>query len=317
MNETPSQEKPKTQWGPIIQDLIILMCVMGALGFVCKLAMEPFEVQTPTDSLVSLIRKGAVKLQEDGELRDQPYLKEMESVSKETELGVNTPDRTGRTPLMWAAYANNNDPVDTRKLDSKRLYYVFSLLETPGINPNAQDNDKFTAMHWAAWSGMRYCLTALAHAGLDVNARESAGYTPLMLAAMRGNDETIEALLALGADPSLTREDGSTAASLAAEAKTSYDKRDNVVYTLIYKENRAKAYTRTVKLLEAGKVNDAPLTNDQLRQIMRRAVQEEQEKGNKEVDEAAQEKKIEQDIEKAAGAPANTSPDQDPSAQMD
>ena len=317
MNETPSQDKPKTQWGPIIQDLIILMCVMGALGFACKLAMQPFEVQAPTDSLVSLIRKGAAKQQENGELRDQPFLKEMESVSKEAELGVNTPDRTGRTPLMWAVYANNNDPADTRKVDTRRLYYVFSLLETPGINTAAQDDDGFTAMHWAAWSGMRYCLTALAHAGLDINARESAGYTPLMLAAMRGNDETIEALLALGADPSLTREDGSTAASLAHEAKISYDKRDNVVYTLIFKENRAKAYARTVELLKAGKVESTPLTNDQLREIMLRAALEEQAKDNKEADEAAQEEKMELDIEKAAGAPPDTSPDQAPSAHVE
>ena len=318
MNETSSPKKSKTQWAPIIQDFIILMCVMGVLGFLCKLAMAPFEVQTPTDSLVSLIRKGDVKAV-DGAPQDQPFTKELDTVCASTEHGVNTADSTGRTPLMWAVYANYNNPEDVRRIDVKRLYYVSSLLKAPGINPSLADKDGFTALHWAAWSGMRYNLTLLVRAGMDINARENAGYTPLMLAAMRGNAETVEALLALGADAALTREDGSTAASLAAEAQASYDKRDNIFYTLIYSGNRAEAYAKTIALLSADKdTTHTAKSTEELTEIMIHAVQED---SAKQTIEAAAEKaavdKQEQEVEKAAASPANTSPDQAPSSQMD
>ena len=317
MNETSSQTKSKTQWTPIIQDLFVLICVMGMLGYLCKLAMAPFEVQTPTDSLVSLIRKGSVKAAADGVPQDQPFSKELDTVCTSAEFGVNTVDRTGRTPLMWAVYANNNNPADTRKVDAKRLFYVYALLKAPGIDLNLADKDGFTALHWAAWSGMRLSLTALAHAGVDVNARENAGYTPLMLAAMRGNAETVEALLALGADPTIAREDGSTAASLATEAKISYDKRNNIVYTLIYEAKRADAYAQTVELLNAGKANGAPMSDAELHEIMLLTVQEEQTNKDKAAAEADQEKKIEQEIEKAAAAPPDTDADQAPSAHVE
>lgn len=321
MNETPSQEKPNTQWGPIIRDLLILMCVMGMLGYACKLAMEPFEVKTPTDSLVSLIRKGDVKLNDQGQPEDAPFLKELAFVSEEKVApeGVNTPDVTGRTPLMWAVYSNYNDPVSARDTDNKRLYYVFKLLDTPGIQPDMQDADGFTALHWAAWSGMRHCLTALAQAGLDVNKREGNGYTPLMLAAMRGNAEAVEVLLALGADASLTRDDASTALSLATEGKASYDKRNHFAYKLIYFPNRARAYTRTVKLLTAGSASAAPLTREQLTTLMTDTVRKEQENKKKTEDaqDNAQQEQLEQKVEKAAAAPPDTDGAQAPSAQVE
>lgn len=322
MNDAPSQKKSNTQWGPIIHDFLILMMIMGMLGYLCKLAMEPFEVQTPTDNLVSLIRKGDVKLR-DQQLVDQPFLKELDEVSKniskESE-GVNTPDRTGRTPLMWAVYANFNAPEAALSVDEKRLYYVFSLLSTPGIDIHRKDKDGFTAMHWAAWSGLRYSLTALAHAGLDVNTRENAGYTPLMLAAMRGNDEAVAALLELGADTTLTREDGSTAADLAQEAYASYSERDSFFFSLIYSKGRSESYMRTLELLKNGKSDSPVKTDEELRRIMFNAVKE-SEKQSKDAAEQAAEKaeetRKELEVEKAAGAPANTSPDQAPSAQMD
>ena len=32
ISETNSNEVPKTQWGPIIKDMFILVCVMATLG---------------------------------------------------------------------------------------------------------------------------------------------------------------------------------------------------------------------------------------------------------------------------------------------
>lgn len=317
MNDSSSQEMPKTNWGPIIKDLFILMCVMGTIGFLCKLAMEPFEEKSPTDSLVSLIRKGDVKLQ-DQQASDQHFLKELNILNAKVvrdKMGVNISDRTGRTPLMWAVYANFNNPQDALKVDAKRLYYVFSLLKAPNIDIHQRDIDGFTAMHWAAWSGLHYNLTLLANAGVDVNARENAGYTPLMLAAMRGNADAVAALLALGADASQERI-GRTAADLAQEACASYDKNSAFFYSLIYSDERAANYDRTLKLLKAGKSDTPAMTNDELYQVMLNAVQESEKTGQK-ATEQAEEKKQELEVEKAAAAPPDTDADQAPSAQVE
>lgn len=323
MNDTPSQEKPQTQWGPIFQDLIILMAVMGLLGYACNLAMRPFETQTPVDSLVSLIRKGDVKLSAQGQLEDAPFRKELEAVCSDTVQapnGVNTPDKTGRTPLMWAVYTNFNNPDDTRTKDVERLFYVFALLDSPEIAPNVEDKDGFTALHWAAWSGMRYCAAALAQAGLNVNAREKNGYTPLMLAALRGNAETVELLLALGADSSYTRADGSTALSLATEAKASYDKRDDWKYSLIFSREREAAYAKTTELLSRAEKPELQVPDHAaLRQIMMENAQNARNKAARQesLQEEAQENALEQEVRKGAAAPPDTDPAQAPSAQVE
>ena len=349
--KTSDENKSETKWAPIFKDMAILMCVMGMIALICKLIMMPFEITTPTDTLVSLIRKGGVTAvkHKDAPLvvKDEPFIKELRKVTcqarpeheekgffeslcggipgfgagaREEQVNhINAQDNTGRTPLMWAVYSNYNNPptadvmeylfsqakgqlaayeklatakpdpkdkeaaaeklaaamdtecamlnatlkeiqeqlnrgdnVSWNKKDVQRLYYLFALLQAPGIDVHATDIDGFTALHWAAWSGMPYCCFSLVQAGLDINAQEKNGYTPLMLAAMRGNADAVEMLLRLGADKELTNAKGATATSLATAAATSYHKSDTFVYTLIYSKQRNDFYARTVKALKDG-----------------------------------------------------------------
>lgn len=235
--DSTKKEKRSIKWGAILTDMVILMIIMGALGGLSNLFMKAFESVTVTDSLVSLIRKESVKNN-----ADAPFSKELEELVKEDTEAINSRDCNGRTPLMWTVYVNYNDPSETAKKDVKRLFYLNELLKVPGIRTNESDNDGFTALHWAAWSGLPACVKRLAEVGSDVNAPEKAGYTPLMLAAMRGNAETVAMLLQLGADPSRTLPNGDTAAKLAQEHAEAYHKRSSVVYTLLYSEKRDRAY---------------------------------------------------------------------------
>ena len=253
-------EVPKTQWGPIIKDMFILVCVMATLGYLCKLAMVPFEHTSPTDSLVSIIRKGAVT---NG--KDDTFIKEMNQGMSTVENFVNYPDNTGRTPLMWAAYCNFNNTQEALNKDISRLYYVRALLATPGIDAKAKDRDGFTALHWAAWSGMPYTAVLLVDAGLDINQKDNNGYTPLMLAALRGNEKVITTLLSLGADATATNRDGRTASQLAVENEAAYNKRvarifswtgipvlkDFNLFELIYAPSRESSYIGTIKAFDS------------------------------------------------------------------
>ena len=242
-----SDTKHKTDWLPIIKDMCILVCIMGALGYACNLAMKPFESVQVTDSLVSLIRKGGVV---NG--KDEIFLKEFAEGSKKHADFVNTPDSTGRTPLMWAVYTNFNKPELSLAKDADRAYYVQALLDTPGVNIHAKDQDGFTALHWAAWSGMPHSVAMLIKAGLDINEKEANGYTPLMLAALRGDDAVVKALLQLGADTAAVNNDGMTAAQLADAKGTAYDKRKSAVYSLIYAPERSESYHKTQQLFKGA-----------------------------------------------------------------
>lgn len=248
--EFPGVPFTGTSWGGIVEDMLKLLLVMGTLGYLCNLAMKPFEQTNVTDSLVSLIRKGALETdKKTGEEIDNVYLRELATGVSADPAFVNTKDATGRTPLMWAVYANYNNPQDAIKRDLARLYYVQNLLSQPGIDVQAKDKDGFTAMHWAAWSGMPYCTLLLAEAGLDINAQENNGFTPLMLAAMRGNNDVVKMLLTLGARSDVKNKDGMTAAQLVENGEGAYNKRDTFIFTLIFSKPREEAYKATMALL--------------------------------------------------------------------
>ncbi len=249
----------KTDWKPIIKDFIILLIIMGILGYACNLLKDAFAPKSPTDSLVSLIRKGDVK-DVKGEEIDEPFLKELKEGKEKNADFVNTRDANERTPLMWAAYANFNDPTKAEETDINRIYYIDALFEN-NANIHAVDEDGFSALHWAAWSGMRFTSYKLVKKGVDINQPENNGYTPLMLAAMRGNDAVVDLLLKMGANPSAQNADGLTAAQLAENAKVAYEKRDSWIYGPVYSENRVKSYEKTSNLLKdtKGKISDEEL----------------------------------------------------------
>ncbi|CAN6314163.1 unnamed protein product [Urochloa humidicola] len=70
-------------------------------------------------------------------------------------------------------------------------------------DPDAEDAQGRTAMHFAAGLGSEECLRALAAAGADLGHRERAGggLTPLHIAVGYGRAAAVRALLELGADP--------------------------------------------------------------------------------------------------------------------
>ncbi len=258
--ESADQVETKTDWKPIIKDFVILLVIMGILGYACNLLKDAFAPKSPTDSLVSLIRKGDVK-DVKGVEKDEPFLKELEEGSKKNADFVNTQDANKRTPLMWAAYANFNDPKQAAETDINRIYYIDALFDNRA-NIHATDEDGFNALHWAAWSGMRFTSYKLVKKGVDINTPEKNGYTPLMLAAMRGNDTVVDLLIKMGANPDAVNADGLTAAQLAANAELAYKKRDSWIYGPVFSENREKAYVETCKLLTdiKGKISDEELS---------------------------------------------------------
>lgn len=264
------QVQQKTDWAAIIKDILILVAVMGALGYLCNLAMKPFEVENPTDSLISLIRKGGVENDV-----DKPFSKELANGMKNHADFINTPDATGRTPLMWAVYVHDNDPAAAWREDEKRTWYVKTLMSTPGINLNAKDNDGFTALHWAAWSGMpQSTILLVAQGGMDLDAQENSGYTPLMLAALRGNAAAVHLLLELGADPTLKNAEGQTALDIATEKGNAYEKRDTWFFSLIYKTRRHDLYKRTIALLTNPPAKEENLTQESVQERMKTLISE-------------------------------------------
>ncbi len=136
------------------------------------------------------------------------------------------------------------------------------LVTSKGIDIAAEDENGFSALHWAAWSGLEgVALELIAH-GLDVNKPENNGYTPLMLAAMRGQASTVKMLLSLGANAAAKNKDGRTALELAISHEKAYaanesglyeavtGKKGALFYIPIYEEGRSKAHSESVKLLQ-------------------------------------------------------------------
>lgn len=240
----------KTDWKAIIMDMLILILCTGTIGGLCNLIMMPFETVNPTDSIISLVRKGG-----QSNKNFKAFYKELqkgtEEAAAENRIFINIPDQTDRTPLMWAAYANFNAPNKALKKDvEERVPYVEALLKVDGIDVQAKDNNGFTALHWAAWSGMPATSYLLIKAGLDVNQQENNGFTPLMLAALRGNAEVVRLLLQMGADVSLRNAEGLTAEQLVTNSEAAYKKRDDWKYSLIFSEARELFYNEAIAYLK-------------------------------------------------------------------
>jgi len=75
-----------------------------------------------------------------------------------------------------------------------RLYLTRSR-----VLPNARDNDKWTAAHWAAFNNHPAVILELKNHGANISAVDSFGATPLHFAASRGNQAAIRALCSAGA----------------------------------------------------------------------------------------------------------------------
>ncbi|XP_047101555.1 poly [ADP-ribose] polymerase tankyrase-1-like isoform X3 [Schistocerca piceifrons] len=88
------------------------------------------------------------------------------------------------------------------------------LLEV-GAGVNARDRWQNTPLHLAAWKGHAAVVRLLAASSADHNARDQSGSTPLHDAARRGRAEAVAALLEAGADREDRNYGGDTPLDLA------------------------------------------------------------------------------------------------------
>lgn len=86
-------------------------------------------------------------------------------------------------------------------------------------DPDAEDPDGRTALHFAAGLGSEECIKVLAETGADVNKIERAGggLTPLHVAAGYGRPLAVKALLEAGADSDIVDGRGRTPLDLVKE----------------------------------------------------------------------------------------------------
>ncbi|XP_008798224.4 probable signal recognition particle 43 kDa protein, chloroplastic [Phoenix dactylifera] len=105
-----------------------------------------------------------------------------------------------------------------RKADAAALSALLAD-ESAARDPDAEDADGRTALHFAAGLGSEECIRLLAAAGADVGRPERAGggLTPLHAAAGYGQAVAVRALLEVGADPGAVDGRGRTALELARE----------------------------------------------------------------------------------------------------
>jgi Zn-dependent protease with chaperone function len=75
-----------------------------------------------------------------------------------------------------------------------------NALLAEGVDPDAQDGDGWTALHWAVQDSNVDVAKALLEAGADPNLEDYYGGVPLMIAAGNGNVELVQLLLEAGAD---------------------------------------------------------------------------------------------------------------------
>jgi cytohesin len=72
-----------------------------------------------------------------------------------------------------------------------------------GVDPNIQDENGETPLHYAAWEGRLKVVKLLLEHGADPNVQDKDGETPLHLAAWDGHLDVVELLLEHGANPNI------------------------------------------------------------------------------------------------------------------
>lgn len=111
--------------------------------------------------------------------------------------------RSGRTPLMEAAYNGNMD--------------VVRALIQSGANVSMQSRSGLTALHGAAKGGYGEIVDLLIKSGANIDTCSDQNVTPLMCAAAGDDFDTVKLLLNHGADPSIQDCIGATALDTALE----------------------------------------------------------------------------------------------------
>lgn len=218
--------KKNVNYKAILKDGLILMIAGLVFAFIVKLGFDQLRGDVDESPLVSPII--------------QDNIDKMKEIIGKDAKTVNQQDEQKRTPLMWVAYLNYGDrelitkksttkkedgtEVEKPSLEEKRFEMTKLLLEN-GADVKAVDEDNWTALMWASWTGMPTVVDALVKAGSDVNALDAKKQSPLMVAAQRGNEKVVEILINAGADATLKNVDGKTAEDLANEYMAQFSSR--------------------------------------------------------------------------------------------
>ena len=157
---------------------------------------------------------------------------------QEVSLWMNTRNKEGFTPLLYAAYnghidiirylveehrvnqnATTNSGLNALHLAAQRNMLLPFLYFRSSIDVNLADKVKTTPLHWASYMNSEqvvgYLLSLEELTSLD--ARDEEGNTPLMLAVNYGNTRIVRKLLIKGADRYLESSDGKTPLTIAKE----------------------------------------------------------------------------------------------------
>jgi len=124
-----------------------------------------------TQDIYDACRKGNVEL-----------IKQLSKVNPDT---INTPNKSGYTPLLIAGYRNQLEAV--------------KVLLDLGANVNAVSEDG-TVLTAACYKSNTALVKILLEQHADVNVKNNAGTTPLMFAIMAENEEMVKLLLVNKAD---------------------------------------------------------------------------------------------------------------------
>ena len=147
---------------------------------------------------------------------------ENETANPDTALNpADLVDDHKRTALMRAAFVNNYSKEKTAKSDEQRAKMIPLLLDH-GAPLEARDKDGWTALMWAAWSGLPKSTACLLERGASPSPAGNQGNTALMLAAGRANAQIVRMLLEHGADKNTKNNNGLTALDLAKTGITAY-----------------------------------------------------------------------------------------------
>ena len=110
-------------------------------------------------------------------------------------------DRTGRTPLHWAAFQGAE--------------VVLDLIQA-GADVNVYDSEGETPLMYAASSNSIDVVRVLIEAGANVNDRADDERTALIIAAQEGHTDMVELLIQAGADVYARDDEGNSALRFAA-----------------------------------------------------------------------------------------------------
>jgi ankyrin repeat protein len=223
-----------TNYKAIIRDGLILMVISTVFALVFKVGFDQLRgtveddplitasLQDNIDMMMSIIGEESFKKNSQGKDTYEEFAKFM----------TNKQDEQKRTPLMWVAYMNFSNRETIKNKEDKRLVAAKLLLER-GADIKLKDEHGWTALSWAAWTGLPTLVDLFVEKNADIDVADVKGQTPLIISSIRGNDEVVKLLLEKGADREIKNNDGKTALDFAQEYMNRYPDRKSNYETII------------------------------------------------------------------------------------